>query len=116
MILDIDGGMPTVDLELGLWDTSGLLVANNDDGGILDLGTAHLYDSYIDLASLSSGFYYIGVSQFPSSQANGFDIGGSGFTTTEGYTLNISSGAVPEPTSMMLVLFSGLTLSLRRRR
>jgi len=104
-----------VDLEIGLWGISGLLVFANDDGGTADPGSVHGFDSFIDLASLSSGLYYVGVSSFPSAQANDFVLGGSGFTT-DGYTLNISSGAVPEPTSMMLALFSGLTLALRRRR
>ena len=115
MILDIDGGMPTVDLEVGLWDIAGNLVVANDDGGLLDPGTVHGYDSYIDLSSAASGLYYVAVSNFPSGQSAGFEIGGAGFTT-DSYTLNISSGAIPEPSGLMLSLMAAGGIFSRRRR
>jgi hypothetical protein len=115
IILDIDEGMPNIDLELGIWDSSGNLVAQNDDGGILDSGSVHVYDSFIDLASEAAGLYYVAVSAFPSTQASNFTIGGGGFTTS-GYKLHISSGAVPEPSSTLLLGLTSAFLLVRRRR
>jgi hypothetical protein len=115
LILDIDGAMPTIDLELAIWDLSGTLITQNDDGGILDPGTVHGYDSYIDILNQVAGLYYIAVSAYPSGQTSGFNIGGGGFTTS-GYTLNISSGAVPEPGAVMLLSLASVMLAFHRRR
>jgi hypothetical protein len=115
LILDIDNGMPTIDLELGIWSISGILIASNDDRGSLDPGSVHPYDSYINITNLVSGLYYVAVSAYPSSQSNGFVVGGGGFNTP-GYTLNISSGVIPEPSSVVLFGLASLGLAVRRRR
>ena len=115
IILDIDEGMPTVDLEIGLWDSSGNLVDSNDDHGVLDSGSVHGYDSFIDLPSQATGLYYVAVSAYPSSQTSSFTIGGGGFTTP-GYKLHISSGAVPEPSATLMVGLASVVLLVRRRR
>jgi hypothetical protein len=118
IILDIDGGIQNFDLELGIWDIQGHLIAANDDGGLLDAGSMVTFgelDPFINISSAPSGLYYIGVSSFPSAQLANFDAGGVGFSGG-GYQLNISVGQVPEPTSAVLALLSCLTLSLRRKR
>ncbi len=115
LFFDVDGAMPNVDLEIGVWNVFGALVGSNDDQAIVDPGSEHVFDPFLDFPNQAAGLYYIGVSVFPSGQADNFDIGGTGFTTPS-YTLHISSELVPEPTTAGLVLLSGLALLARRTR
>lgn len=120
LILDIDFGMPTVDLELAIWDSSGTLISTNDDKNSADPGSVDFLgdynDPFIDVTNLVPGRYFVAVSVFPSAQANNFVVGDTGLATPAySYNLHISS-AVPEPGSAMLLCLAPLALGVRRRR
>lgn len=113
---DPDGisGGDTVDTEIGLFDSSGLLVAYDDDDG------NGLY-SLIDDALFGPDDYTLVVTGFGSNIAA--DQVGlltlaevTGGTSTGDYGVVVSLVAVPEPTALSLLAIAGLVGFTRRRR
>ena len=94
------------DTELGLYDSAGNLIDDDDDGG------AGLYSSIT--ATLDIGTYYIAVGEFNTVFGDFFSATGNGqFGDTEGgdYWINI----IPEPGTALL-LGLGVVGLIRRRR
>jgi hypothetical protein len=130
---------------LALFDTAGMLLAQDDDGGAdvpADALTGATYDSFMVLV-LAAGDYTLAIAQFDNlargpGLADGFERTGQGaFTTGFGCpdgqpAFNDISGVagcgrsgafaidvlaeIPEPASAALLLAPALALGLRRRR
>ncbi len=113
-IFDIDYGKNqggSIDTELGLWDSAGNVLAENDDYSYTAGagGSVHNYDAYIDYTFDSPGTYIIGVAEYYASAGTGGWSGGipdSGDT----YTLQVSieghgigQQPVPEPSTILLM-------------
>ncbi|WP_141521502.1 Ig-like domain-containing protein [Novosphingobium sp. PC22D] len=63
-IIDVDNSF-AFDSYLTVFDAQGGLVAENDDGEIVDAGSANIYDSFLELTDLVAGeTYIIEVSEF----------------------------------------------------
>ncbi|MFO0832871.1 MAG: choice-of-anchor X domain-containing protein [Phycisphaerales bacterium] len=104
--LDFDtDGSAIGDTELALYDTSGTMLATDDDGGtglksLLTFGTGSgaLYDGIaangVDGAVLAPGSYYLAVGEFNSTFANGFVVTGGDAAGTFDISLhtNLSCG------------------------
>ena len=120
-IFDIDYGKNqggSIDTELGLWNSSGINLYENDDyqysagAG----GSVHSYDAYITYTFDSPGTYIVGVAEFSSASATtgGWtgNVPDAGDTYTlqvsiEDHTVGVGSDPIPEPATMLL-LGSGL--------
>ena len=113
-LLSVAGGaLDTVDTELGLFDSTGTLIAYDDDGG------NGLY-SLLSGVSLAAGDYTVGVAAFGSSiSAAGvgtFTLGDfDGGTSIGDYSLSVTV-AVPEPSALGLLAIAGMIGFTRRRR
>lgn len=110
------------DTEMGIWNSAGTLLANNDDFGGLQSSIALTY---------TAGQYYIGIGRFNNTFDNGFVLTGVGsFDDTllnlNGVNLGTWNGngeplwyrfdvSVPAPGSMALLGLGGLA-AVRRRR
>lgn len=121
-IFDIDYGLfesaedttPDFDAFLSLLDSSGNILAQNDDSSTTNGagGSFHPYDAFLNYNFASAGTYAIRVGSCCERPANGT------------YQLQVSleapgvTGAVPEPATwaMMLIGFGAIGVSLRRRR
>ena len=129
------------DTELGLWDAAGVLINANDDGGALLPGAGNGFESAIE-TTLAAGEYYLGVSIFNSTFADGFIntlapfgagesvtavldangivgnilIGGDAPLDQTGFFRVEVTNAVPEPASATLLAVIGLAVAGRRRR
>lgn len=100
-----DAGFGENDTELGLYDSTGLLIADNDDVGGGDLTSA------VD-ATLAAGTYYVAVGSFNTVfGASAWDV--SSTSTAEG---TIKLTIVPEPASAGLLVAGALAVASRRRR
>jgi hypothetical protein len=95
------------DTELGLFDVSGALVANNDDAG----GTLQ---SELILDGFAAGTYYLAVGGFNTEFDDGFSAVPGAFGS-DGGSLILNGVVIPEPTSLALLGMGGLA-ALRRRR
>jgi hypothetical protein len=130
---------------LAVFDSAGMLLAQNDNGGAdvpADALTGATFDSFL-LLVLAAGDYTLALGQFDNlalgpTLADGFERGGQGaFTTGFGCpdaqpSFNDVSGVagcgrtgafavdvlaeIPEPASAALLLAPALALGLRRRR
>jgi len=120
---------------LSLFNSSGLLIAENDDGGCgsvaTDSVTGNCWDTYLS-QNLAAGDYTVAISAFSNfalgpNLANGFEGGGSFSGRTVNWAFDILNvngaalgGAVPEPaTWAMLLLGFGLiggAMRTQRRR
>ena len=93
------------DTEIGLYDSDGNLIANDDDGGPGLL-------SRLEFGDLAAGTYYIASGGFNTTFGAGlFSV--SSNSTAVG-TLKIN--AIPEPTSLAICGLVGLGMLVRRRR
>jgi Ca2+-binding RTX toxin-like protein len=84
-----------VDVEIDIVDSSGNLVATNDDGGVLDPGSSSPLDPLFTFTASQTGLYFVVVKHAPNDYLDGrfdFDNGGSG---TGNYQLNVSTAALP---------------------
>ncbi|NJC04930.1 hypothetical protein GGQ97_000723 [Sphingomonas kaistensis] len=117
---------------LALFDGSGELVGENDDGGLnvpADATTGSRYDTFLQ-ALLQPGTYTVSVAAYSNfaigpNLSNGFENDGTFDGRANRWAfdiLNVNSaiqvGAVPEPGTwaLMLVGFGAIGASLRRRR
>lgn len=95
---DIDFGAGfgnSVDVEIDIVDSTGNLVATNDNGGVLDPGSSSTLDPLFTFTASNTGVYFVVVKHAPDDYHNGrfdFDDGGS---DTGGYQLNVSTAALP---------------------
>ena len=79
------------DLTTGLWDTSGLLISGN-----ILVGS--------------------GVTAFPGATNNDQQVTGGDLIAVQQNFGNIATAAVPEPTSVCILILAGLGVLARRRR
>jgi hypothetical protein len=114
---DIDHAMdatPAVDLELGLWDTAGNLLAFNGDGyatvateALGSVGPNSGWDAFIEHTFSSSGTYIVGVADFVATAgAGGWLPGSNVIPDGRTYTLQVSIREAipnPEPTTILLM-------------
>lgn len=106
---------PDNDTEIGLYSSTGALIATNDDidflGGNLlsqlDFGSTGASD-------LAGGTYYLAVGAFNTSFGPGFAVTSTS-TFTGSYALNFSTNVVPSPAGAALLAVAGLVGARRRR-
>jgi hypothetical protein len=119
---DINTEFSTFDTEMGLYDASGALLANNDDAIGLQ--------SQI-LATLAEGTYYIAVGGFNSGFAGAFGATGGGASGDISLQINgatlandvhapdtiswYSIKVIPSPASASMLALGGLVAARRRR-
>lgn len=124
------------DTELGLFDSDGLVLDSDDDGG-------PGLESEIEF-NLPDGTYFLAISEFNSVFEDGFlntgtafepgetatailningtfggslDIGeAAGLDETGFFQVTVGGGAIPEPTSALVLIGAAGTALLRRRR
>lgn len=108
--IDTEGSVfaPSNDTELGLFNSSGGLVASDDDGGsgLLSLITSP--------AGLPAGTYYLAIGGFNTDFASGFQA--TGGTNGGSYIINgLNTSNVPEPASLAAISLASLLVAWRRR-
>ena len=84
-----------VNLEVDIVDSTGNLVATNDNGGVLDPGSSSALDPLFTFTASQTGVYFVVVKHAPNDYLDGrfdFDEGGSDTGT---YQLNVSTAALP---------------------
>lgn len=103
------------DMEVGIWNLAGTLLASNDDNDYDNGG--FIFDSAIVNFNVAAGDYIIGVCRFNCTFANGFGVSGSALGAGAAYVMNVSAN-VPEPGSVALagLALAGLGLASRRKR
>ncbi|HRJ26308.1 MAG TPA: hypothetical protein PLO61_02215, partial [Fimbriimonadaceae bacterium] len=132
--IDTDNGIPILDTEVGLFDATGTLIAEDDDDGrglystvsfggqnnprspILDAVNGNQFPADGRDGNLPAGTYYVAVARFSATFANGFFVTGS--TSAGTAALNIRIGSVsgtavaPTATDLGTVTPAGLTGTL----
>ncbi len=111
---DIDNGMWDLDSWVSLYNAKGKLLKSNDDGGIVDPGSVHRYDSFLSAVLTNPGMYFVSVGRYPNQ----------GLLHGQDYTLNIAlqnhnsaSAATPIPAATWL-FGSGIAglIGMRRKK
>lgn len=103
--LDVDGAyvpdaVSGLDSVIGLFDSAGTLVAENDDGEAPDEGSSSEFDSYLTYQAPVSGTYYIAIGSFENGTAGGSPENYHLLVSVDGATAAQSLPAVkefPEP-------------------
>ncbi len=93
------------DTEIGLFDSSGLLVGSNDDEDFVN----NILTSRLDFANLAAGTYGVAIGGFNTAYAAGFVV--TDHTASGQNTLTI----IPTPATAALFGMAGL-VGIRRRR
>lgn len=111
---DIDFGANfgnSIDLEIDIVDSSGNLVARNDDGGVFDPGSNSTLDPLLTFTAATTGVYFIAVKHHPDDyREDRFDFNNGGSDTGD-YQLNVSTAVLPPLTVLSnfsnVVTFTG---------
>ncbi len=123
--LDIDSETSNFDTEIGLYTSTGALIASDDDDGSgtqsqLSFGqTAPTRTIGTSVGgngrdgALGPGTYYIAVGGFNTTFGPDFNVTTTSTNTTGVFNLNIRTN-VPEPASLALLALGGLALIRRR--
>ena len=123
--LDIDSAPTSTNFDtwIGIWNAGANLLADDDDGGgdpgdIAGVNVGGFYNSNISNLSLAAGDYIVGVAGYPSTFLSGGNITGDLIPFGGTYTLVISSGSVPEPSTLaaLSLMSCGVGLRSYRRR
>jgi hypothetical protein len=96
----------SLDSEIALFDSSGVLLGENDD----DIG---LYSGLYGL-NLTAGTYTVAVGGWDTTFADGFSV--TPGATTGDYRLSLSFTAVPEPSTIGILGLVALGFGAKRRR
>lgn len=99
-----------LDSEIGLFDSAGNLIANNDDAA-----PGNLFSALTNL-DLEAGDYTLVVSGWETDWSSGTLAGVVPGSATGDYALNATLNAIPEPSSLLLLGFIGSAGFTRRRR
>ncbi|ART49518.1 DVUA0089 family protein [Acidovorax carolinensis] len=102
------------DMEVGLWNAAGILLAANDDNNY-DSGGSGL-DAAIVNFNVAAGNYFIGVCRFSCSFGNDFAVSGGALGASATYVMNVSANQVPEPGTMALMGLALVGLGVASRR
>ncbi len=91
VILDVDRTNGSTDTAIFLMDSTGALLASNDNSASLDAGSTTLNDSFIDFTVATTGTYIIAVGENGSFHVGaGTGIAGNPLDIGDAYTLNVS--------------------------
>jgi hypothetical protein len=112
--IDFDRVNNNTDMEVGLWNAAGILLAANDDNNY-DSGGSVL-DAAIVNFNVAAGNYFIGVCRFSCSFGNAFAVSGGALGASATYVMNVSANQVPEPGTMALMGLALVGLGVASRR
>jgi Ca2+-binding RTX toxin-like protein len=72
--LDIDGTSNQLDTIVRVFNSAGVLVASNDDSGVMDAGSNTSLDSFLTYTASSGGTYYFSVESYGSGSSGLYDL------------------------------------------
>ena len=92
--LDVD--FTPGNLRLYVLDSSGIVVGQNDDAGLIDDGSPGTFDPHLVFGPPRGGIFYIVVTSFDNAYLGNWQFENDG-TVTGGFQLDISTGPSPAP-------------------